>query len=74
MIFVPLTFVEGRLHLGKTQKIFDLFGFSLGLHYLCKVVIIYFFRIVKHIKRYTTARVKMMTGSCQDRDTGVSFV
>ena len=37
MIFVPLTFVEGRLHLGKTQKIFDLFGFSLGLHYLCKV-------------------------------------
>jgi hypothetical protein len=37
MIIVPLTFVEGRLHLGKTQKIFDLFGFSLGLHYLCKV-------------------------------------
>jgi len=37
IIFVPLTFVEGRLHLGKTQKIFDLFGFSLGLHYLCQV-------------------------------------
>ena len=29
-------FVEGRLHLGKTNKNKVLFGFSLGLHYLCE--------------------------------------
>jgi len=74
IIFVPLTFVEGRLHLGKTQKIFDLFGFSLGLHYLCKKINYQSFTDSQKRKRDSHDRPKIFGRPTEDIGTDAQIV